>query len=300
MKKKALAVLLAAMTVAATTSCGESKIENTAAVESSIEFMEDTGLIVEELPTVEPIYTEYEDLFIAENFYELNKGQLEAVDVDNLEEMFVQYVLSDSVDLYNYEGTWNGYSKPNVEVTLFGMNDEWAEVSFANTVLYVPKDIFEAKATLAIEEPETENISDILLAEEELPKQEETSKSAETTPATKPKETTPVTTVTPEPVTPEPEPTVDNTKYTPEEAIAVYRSIMEANGIIWDPSIKDFASWGTGWINLEKGQPEETGNSSASVFREGGGDITRPWTRYYLEVTGSDANAVYITAWHCD
>ena len=161
-------------------------------------------------------------------------------------------------------------------------------------MFYIPKDIFESVAN-----------ADILLAEVEEPetKQEETSKSAETTPATKPTEVTKP--IEPEPVTPSvvPEPetvVVENTKYTPEEAVAVYRSIMEANGIIWDPSIKSFASWGTGWIYLEKGQPEWAGNSSVSAFREGGGDATHPWTRYYLEVTGSDANAVYITAWNCD
>ena len=89
---------------------------------------------------------------------------------------------------------------------------------------------------------------------------------------------------------------VQSNKYTPEEAIAVYRSAMEAGGMTWDPSIKDVTSWGTGWIYLEKGQPEwcaSTNLESAAM----GDSAGRSWTKYYLEVTGSDENAVYVTEW---
>lgn len=33
----------------------------------------------------------------------------------------------------------------------------------------------------------------------------------------------------------------------------------------------------------------------SSAMGDSGGD---PWTYYYLELTGSDENAVYITAWY--
>ena len=85
-------------------------------------------------------------------------------------------------------------------------------------------------------------------------------------------------------------------KYTPEEAVAVYRSLMEAGGMTWNPSIKNVTSWGTGWIYLEKGQPEwcaSTNLESAAM----GDSAGRSWTKYYLEVTGSDENAVYVTEW---
>ena len=36
----------------------------------------------------------------------------------------------------------------------------------------------------------------------------------------------------------------ESNKYTPEEAMADYRSIMEGGGIIWDPSLKGVTSWG--------------------------------------------------------
>ena len=88
----------------------------------------------------------------------------------------------------------------------------------------------------------------------------------------------------------------ESNKYTPEEAISVYRSLMEAGGITWDPSIKDVTSWGTGWIYLDKGYPEWCASTDLESFAMGdsGG---RSWTKYYLEVTGSDEDAVYITEW---
>lgn len=88
----------------------------------------------------------------------------------------------------------------------------------------------------------------------------------------------------------------ESSKYTPDEAVAVYRGIMEAGGMIWNPGLKDVTSWGTGWIYLEKGQPEwcaETNLESAAM----GDSAGNSWTEYYLEVTGSDENAVYITEW---
>lgn len=231
---------------------------------------------------VEPIYTEYKDLFLADNFSKLKTEKLEAVNTESLEEVNSKYLLVDSVNLYNCEGIWIGYSKPDVTVTLFRADDKWAEVSFAENVLYVPKENFDLVAM-------SEADVDSLLTHKE-PAQETEKPKADKPATSKP--------VTVEPVTePEPAPVVDNTKYTPEEAIAVYRSIMEANGISWNPALKNGGSWGTGWIYLTKGQPEQAGNSSVESFRMGDGDGIL-WDCYYLEVTGSDENAVYYTKWH--
>ena len=322
MKKKTIGLLLSIMTAVSFTACGTKDKVVTEAV--AMEVTEETGLIVEDAPMVipetdktieteEPIYLDYEDLFLADNYLKVDREKLAAVDVDSLEKTYEDYVLSESVDLYNFEGRWVGYSKPNINVTLFGTTEDWAEVSFIRTILYIPRDRFDAIA-LAVEEPETK---EILLAEAEEPVLEkETTPVQETTPVTetpkaettKPKTETPKTETSKpvaeapatEPIV-EPEPVVIvSNKYTPEEAVAVYRSIMESNGIQWDPSIKEFASWGTGWIYLDKGEAERAGNSSVEAFRRGGGDSTHPWTKFYLEVTGSDENAVYITKWSCD
>ncbi len=86
-------------------------------------------------------------------------------------------------------------------------------------------------------------------------------------------------------------------KYTPEEAVAVYRSLMEAGGITWNPALKDVSSWGTGWIYLDKGQPEWCAETSLESYAMGD-SVGNSWTQFYFEVTGSDENCVYVTEWH--
>ncbi len=304
MKKKTIGLLLALMTAVSLIACGtESEITEVVAVEVT----EETGLIVEDLPielaafeapeTEEPVYIDYEDLYLADNYLKLGKEKLEAVDMDSLEKTYEDYVLSESVDLYNFEGTWMGYSKPDIKVILFGTNDKWAEVSFAKTILYIPKEKFYMIASDEVRESETE---DVLLAkaDEAISKQETTTKPEIETPASVTSGPVVAEPVITEPVVTEPEThVVDNTKYTPEQAIAVYRSIMEANGISWEPSLKNGGSWGTGWIYLAQGQPELAGNNSVESYRMGD-SVGHSWNAYYLEVTGSDENAVYITKWH--
>ena len=313
MKKKAIGTLLALMTTVALTSCGINEITEAVAMEN-VKVTEETGLIVEDAPveletseTEEPTFLDYEDLYLADNYLKTGREKLEAVNLYSLEKAYEDYVLSESTDLYNVEGTWVGYSKPDIKVTLFGINEDWAEVSFVRTVLYIPRENFDAVASATVEKPETE----ILLAEAEepvtTPVQETPKVDKPKTETTKPATSKPVeepVTVTSEPVVTEPstEPetiVIESNKYTPEEAVAVYRSIMEANGIQWDPSITDYASWGTGWIYLTKGQPERAGNSSVESYKIGD-SVGNAWTKYYIEITGADENAVYYTGWHCD
>lgn len=98
-----------------------------------------------------------------------------------------------------------------------------------------------------------------------------------------------------EPVAQE-QPTTSN-KYTPEEAIAYYRSQVEAQGMQWDPSIKAEASWGTGWIPLSKDELNADYISNAMAGYNYGDGTGNPKRLYYIEVTGSDENYVYITEW---
>ena len=80
---------------------------------------------------------------------------------------------------------------------------------------------------------------------------------------------------------PQEQPTTSN-KYTPEEAIAYYRSQVEAQGMQWDPSIKAEASWGTGWTPLSKDELNSDYISNAMAgYNYGNGDGT-PYRRYYL------------------
>ena len=304
MKRKAVGVLTAVMLTSLTGCSSQAQATNVtenAVIESTA--IEETGSIPES--EVELVYTEYEDLFLADNYKQAGKEKLETVDRDSITKTYEKYTLSDTTDLYNMEGTWVGYSKPNVDVFLFGENDKWAEVSFLSTVLYIPKERFDMIASLVAEEPETE---EVLLAEveEPAPKQEttptqpktETSAPVASEPAVATESVATEKPATTQSVVVEPEtPVVDNTKYTPEEAIAVYRSIMEANGIEWDPELKNGGSWGTGWISLTKGETEQAGNAGVSSFSKGD-SVGNSWDCYYLEVTGSDENAVYATLWH--
>lgn len=309
MKKKIISLLLAGMAVSSITACGaRTAMANEGSLPTSTtETMTETDGNVSTENIVEPVYTETFDLFLADNYREVNREKLEAVDMDSLERTYQKYALSEGTDVYNSEGNWLGYTKPDIEVILFGTNDKWAEVSFMKMVLYMPKEIFESIATpkaglvLYRDEPEEETMeevpsSDIQVAaadKEEAPKQEEAPASV------KPKTDTTPTANEPVSETPASEaPAVEeNTKYTPEEAIAVYRSIMEANGIQWDPSLVNGASWGTGFLYLDKGYPEWAGNSSVEAFRMGD-TVGNSWEYYYLEITGSDENTVYVTEWH--
>nr|WP_300816007.1 DUF5050 domain-containing protein [uncultured Acetatifactor sp.] len=113
------------------------------------------------------------------------------------------------------------------------------------------------------------------------------------------------------------EPTAGD-RYTPEEAIAIYRSLMEAGGMTWNPSLKgnwdetiglypiedwylhmdnyNGTSWGTGFIYLDKGMPEWAAGTDLESCAIGDG-VGNPWTSYYIEVTGADAECVYIVMW---
>ena len=205
----------------------------------------------------------------------------------------VSYYLKESVDLYINNGKCIGYTKPDIEISVISENGEWYLINVDGNDRYAKIDDVKAVGFPGSKK-------DYLSSQQETAKEIE---SVET--ATKDNETSQSVaseTESPVPETPKqdivaeaPAPTQSN-KYTPEEAIAVYRSAMEAGGMIWDPSIKDVTSWGTGWIYLEKGQPEwcaSTNLESAAM----GDSAGRSWTKYYLEVTGSDENAVYVTEW---
>lgn len=107
-------------------------------------------------------------------------------------------------------------------------------------------------------------------------------------------------------------------RYTPEEAIAVYRSIMEAGGMIWDPSLPDNfdenigqhpiedwylyydnyngADFGSGYIDLKKGMPEAAAYTDLEACRMGDTAGTS-WTRYYVRILSYDELYVKIVGW---
>lgn len=222
---------------------------------------------------------EYEYSFEDRN---IDIGGTPAIPFGNFKGCGDTFYLTGSVDLYIDNGSCIGYTKPDIEIIAIMEYEDWYYIDLAGKARFVKasdvkmngfagskQDYFASVASPTVEEvpvekpsravPETP-VADVLAAKE----------STETIQA--------------------------SDKYTPDEAIAVYRSLMEAGGMTWNPGLKGVTSWGTGWIYLDKGQPEwcaETNLESAAM----GDSAGNAWTEYYLEVTGSDENAVYITEW---
>lgn len=196
------------------------------------------------------------------------------------------YVTKGEVPIYAQNGVKIGYTKENVDIIVMGTYGDWCRFYLDTDQRYARISDIEANA-ITMDERDA-----VVMAEEEKRQQEATAKAetpVENVPSEQPVVNTPTET---EPIE---QPTESN-KYTPEEAVAVYRAGMEAGGITWNPALKDGGSWGTGWLYLDKGEPERAAQSSLEAFAigNGGGDS---WTEYYLEVTGSDEECVYYTKW---
>lgn len=205
----------------------------------------------------------------------------------------VSYYLKESVDLYIDNGKCIGYTKPDVEISVISENEDWYLINVDGNDRYAKIDDVKA---VGFPGSRKEYLDSQQETAKEIESADIVTQTNETSQSVESDTESPVSkTPKQDNVAESPAPTQSN-KYTPEEAIAVYRSAMEAGGMTWDPSLKNGGSWGTGWIYLEKGQPEwcaSTNLESAAIGNHGGDS----WTRYYLEVTSSDENAVYITEW---
>lgn len=230
--------------------------------------------------------TEYENVFEDRNIDE--SGDL-VILLGNFKDADVnRYYLTDSVDLYIDNGKCIGYTKPNVEVSVISEGDGWYLINVDGKDRYAKIDDIKAvgyagskSEYLASQKEDSQKTESM-----EAPVQSEnvvSSSVSEEVIAESPTEQTPAP--------------AESDKYTPDEAIAVYRSLMEAGGMTWNPSLKGVTSWGTGWIYLDKGMPEWAASTDLESCAMGD-SVGSPYTEYYLEVTNSDENAVYITAWH--
>lgn len=244
-------------------------------IETETETETETEIVIDK--TTETIaevsYTEYGDLYL------LDSGCNAGIQVDMAEWDLVnkEYTLKQGINVYYTDTSLAGYTKDNITVATARSNDEWYFCVFDKSgYLVKAEDLISSVSNDDVEE----EVSPNELVKETI--------NGETT-------VQPAEEGVAEPIV-EPPIVAESTKYTPEEAIAVYRSIMEANGIKWNPDLKNGGSWGTGWIYLEKGQPERAASTNLESAKMGNGDGV-PWDNYYLEVTGSDENAVYITEW---
>ncbi len=218
------------------------------------------------------------------------------------------FYLTDSINLYIDNGSCIGYTKPNIEIIAVMEYEGWYYIDVSGMPRFVKASDVEAVGTEQ-EYPETTT-----------PPTPDSAPTSDTTP------------IAPPPVSNKPETQkVDSTptdnsaeviqtsdKYTPEEAISVYRSLMEAGGMTWTPSLKgnwdetigqypieewnlhmdgyNGGSWGTGWLELDKEYVEWAASTDLESCAMGD-SVGNPRTKYYLEVTGSDDECVYFTMW---
>ncbi len=206
----------------------------------------------------------------------------------------VFYYLKESVDLYIDNGKCIGYTKPDVEINVIGENEDWYLINVDGNDRYAKIDDVRAVGFSGSKK-------DYLNSQQETAKEIESAdidvQANEVSQSVASDTGSPVSETPKQDVAADVPAPAQSNKYTPEEAIAVYRSAMETGGIAWNPALKGVTSWGTGWIYLEKGQPEWCASTDLESFAMGD-SAGNPWTEYYLEVTSSDESAVYITAWH--
>lgn len=205
---------------------------------------------------------------------------------ESVEDVYFQ--TTEKVPMYATNGIRTGYIDEDVGFSVIATCGDWCYfyIGMDNARRYARLSDLEASSLTLAEvdamraEKEAQAKADAEAGRQQVQAEPVEDVSLQDTPPTEPVETP-----------------AESDKYTPEEAISVYRSIMEGGGITWDPSLKGVTSWGTGFFYLDKGYPEWAGESSLDSFAMGD-SVGNPWTRYYLEVTGSDDECVYFTAWH--
>lgn len=196
----------------------------------------------------------------------------------DFEKEYNDFKLADSISLYAFNGKCIGHTKENIDINTIGRFVDWYYTGLDREYRFFKVyDVEKALAAASMPEASVPNTGGNAPAPDQT--------------------TAPVQGNAPvENNAPVEQAPAKSDKYTPEEAIAIYKSLMEAGGIIWDPDLKNGGSWGTGFYYLDKGFVEQAAESSLKSFAMGNGG--QPWTRYYLEATGSDDECVYITKWH--
>ena len=307
MENKKIATLILMICLSTSmTGCGgvdtDKAVENAMSTEA-----QDSESIGGTEESTEPEYTECASYYLLDGVEETGKEY----DMNTMEPDSHTYTLTKSVDIYYINEQKCGYTKENIDIKVIASNDDYCYVNLDHKYFLIKtKDVKDASY---IEETETteestpskvenNNSSNDTSTNETTKKDTSSSKkddsnnSNNNNSSNTPKEEQPTNS---QPVVEEqPEEPATNNKYTPEEAIAYYRSQVEAQGMQWDPSIKEEASWGTGWIPLSKDElnADYIANDMAG-YNYGSGDGT-PNRRYYIEITGSDENYVYVTEWN--
>ena len=266
---------------------------------------------VESTENSEPTYTEYDTYFLQDGV----EPSETTYDMNLLKPDGHTYTLTKSVNLYYTNEKLCGYTKENIDINVVTSNDDYCYVilDHKDGFLLKTKDV-EAASVEGIEVAE-DNLSEDKNQESSTSggkKQDTTGTKNESTNTNNNTSSNNTSNTTQEEQSANSEPEVEesdttfNIDYTPEEALAYYRSQVEAQGMKWDPSIKDVVSWGTGFLPLSKDELNDDyiANEMAG-YNYGSGDGT-PFRTYYMEIISGEVVDFYgvpsveVIGWVCD
>lgn len=294
--------------------CGNTKendkinsTENTESISKEVIETEQVG----STENSEPTYTEYDTYFLQDGV----EPSETTYDMNLLKPDGHTYTLTKSVNLYYTNEKLCGYTKENIDINVVTSNDDYCYVilDHKDGFLLKTKDV-EAASVEGIEVAE-DNLSEDKNQESSTSggkKQDTTGTKNESTNTNNNTSNNNTSNTAKEEQTANSEPEVEesdttfNIDYTPEEALAYYRSQVEAQGMKWDPSIKDVVSWGTGFLPLSKDELNDDyiANDMAG-YNYGSGDGT-PFRTYYMEIISGEVVDFYgvpsveVIGWVCD
>ena len=266
---------------------------------------------VESTENSEPTYTEYDTYFLQDGV----ESSETTYDMNLLKPDGHTYTLTKSVNLYYTNEKLCGYTKENIDINVVTSNDDYCYVilDHKDGFLLKTKDV-EAASVEGIEVAE-DNLSEDKNQESSTSggkKQDTTGTKNESTNTNNNTSSNNTSNTTQEEQSANSEPEVEesdttfNIDYTPEEALAYYRSQVEAQGMKWDPSIKDVVSWGTGFLPLSKDELNDDYIANDMAGYNYGSGVGTPFRTYYMEIISGEVVDFYgvpsveVIGWVCD
>lgn len=315
MKNKKLLTLIMILCVSMSMlGCGNTKendkinsTENTESISKEVIETEQ----VESTENSEPTYTEYDTYFLQDGV----EPSETTYDMNLLKPDGHTYTLTKSVNLYYTNEKLCGYTKENIDINVVTSNDDYCYVilDHKDGFLLKTKDV-EAASVEGIEVAE-DNLSEDKNQESSTSggkKQDTTGTKNESTNTNNNTSSNNTSNTTQEEQSANSEPEVEesdttfNIDYTPEEALAYYRSQVEAQGMKWDPSIKDVVSWGTGFLPLSKDELNDDYIANEMAGYNYGSGVGTPFRTYYMEIISGEVVDFYgvpsveVIGWVCD
>lgn len=266
---------------------------------------------VESTENSEPTYAEYDTYFLQDGV----EPSETTYDMNLLKPDGHTYTLTKSVNLYYTNEKLCGYTKENIDINVVTSNDDYCYVilDHKDGFLLKTKDV-EAASVEGIEVAE-DNLSEDKNQESSTSggkKQDTTGTKNESTNTNNNTSSNNTSNTAQEEQSANSEPEVEesdttfNIDYTPEEALAYYRSQVEAQGMKWDPSIKDVVSWGTGFLPLSKDELNDDYIANDMAGYNYGSGVGTPFRTYYMEIISGEVVDFYgvpsveVIGWVCD